>query len=350
MPPPRTDAGELGDAGTDTSPGIDAGGQPDAAADAGGETDSGTGTDTGGGTPDTGRTDSGTPDTGTPDTGTPDTGTPDSGGSTRCYDEPIDPDADISDLVSRYGGSDWKDVLIEVFERRHPATAFLLEEQRDDSYFGMFSDSRNWGRMVEWIDTLSHEQTHLFNAYEAIDRGTTATIFIREDEIYELDSSLEGYPRSEISSMITVLPSGQYARLYFTGWQGERGFRPMLDETNAYLNEMCALAVVGEDYPGAGVSSRDGSVAFLYYLQLYLRRARTNYPDFYAAARANATIRDIVQTLWLRTWFCLPISDRFPGLGISDTTFRETIMIPENLAEIRMFIGEDVGASPCLPE
>ena len=264
-----------------------------------------------------------------------------------CYWEPVDEDADISDLVASYGGANWKDELIEVFDRRHPATGWLLDAQRDDSYFGTFSDSSNWTRMVEWIDTLSHEETHLFNAYEAIRRGTRQTIYLRSDLTFDLDASLEGFARSEIMPMIAI--DAIYTDTYFTGSQGSRGFIALMDETSCYLNEMAALAVVGEDYPGFGVSSRDGIFAFLYYVELYLRRAREAHPEFYATLRASPVARELVQTMWQRAYFFLPISQRFSSLGISDAEYRAATMQPANLAEMRMFLGVDVGDSPCVP-
>ncbi len=289
--------------------------------------------------------DAGTPPL--PDASSPDSGPPDSPPGMDCYWEPVDETADISDLLAGYGGANWKDELIEVFDRRHPATGWLLEAQRDDSYFGTFSDSSNWTRMVEWIDTLSHEETHLFNAYEAIRRGVRHTVYLRSDLMFDLDSWLEGFPRSEIRPMVAI--DAIYTDTYFTGSQGARGFIALLDETSCYLNEMAALAVVGEDYPGFGVSSRDGIFAFLYYLELYLRRAREAHPGFYAMIQASPVVKELVQTMWQRTFFFLPISERFPSLGISDGDYLAAAMEPANLNEMRMFLGVDVGASPCVP-
>jgi len=269
-----------------------------------------------------------------------------------CYTEPVAPDADISDLVSRYGGADWKDVLLQILERRHPASAYLLDEQRDDSYFPTFSDPRSWGGMVGWLDTLVHEETHLYNAYHAIDVGEARSIYVREDLIYYFDhaadDALDGFARSQILSRLEVGADGIYASTYLTGWQGERGFLPLLDETAAYVNEMATLAVLGEHYPGAGVSSRDGSVAMLYFVAVYLQLARDSYPDFYERLRSDSRVKEIVRTEWLRTWFFLELSDRFPALGIHDGDYREALGWPETLETMRHFLGETVGTSPCV--
>ena len=267
----------------------------------------------------------------------------------ECYSEPVSPEADISDLVARYGGSDWKDVLIEAFQRRHPASAWLLNAQRNDSYFSQFSDSRSWSGMVGWIDTLSHEETHLFNAYNGQGMGWYHSIYFTPDHIVYLNNP-GGFPRSRVRSMMAVQSNGQYANTYLQGEQGNRGFLSVLDETSCYLNELAALGVVGEHFPLAGVSSRDGSVALLYMLELYLRIARTEFPADYARWQSNEDIVDIVATLWVRTHFFLSISDRHPSLGIEDLEYRRVIHEPANEAEIEMFIGRPVGDSPCFAD
>ncbi len=275
---------------------------------------------------------------------------PDGGGDgsePECYSEAVTPAADISDVIAAYGGPDWKDDLIEAMARRHPATAFLLDAQRDDSYFDQFSDSASWPGMVSWLDTLAHEETHLFNAYHAIDVGELAAIYVREDLIYYLPAD-PGFARGEIyDDLDQAALDGIYADTYLTGSQGQRGFNELLDELSCYLNEMAAVGSVGEHFVG-GVSLRDGSVAFLYFVQVYLRVARTEQPAVYAALRAEPVYRDVVETLWLRTHFFLPIADAFPGLGIDDDEYRALIHRPENLAEIEMFTGRAVGDSACL--
>jgi len=272
---------------------------------------------------------------------------PDGGGvQAFCYQEDGDPTADISDLVAAYGGSNWKDELIEAMDRRHPATGFLLDEQRNDSYFSQFSDSSSWTGMVGWLDTLSHEETHLFNAYHAADVGEAAAIYARPDLIFYLPAD-DTFGRAEIYDDLAAAPrDGIYAPTYLTGSQGQRGFNALLDELSCYLNEMAAVGLVGEYFSG-GVSLRDGSVAFLYFMQVYLRVARTEYPDVYDDLKSQEAYRDVVFMLWLRTHYFLEFADEFPSLGISDAMYRSHMYEPANLAEIEMFTGHAVGDSSC---
>ncbi len=270
-------------------------------------------------------------------------------GDPNCYTEPLNPGADISDIVDNYGGAGWKDDLIEAMGRRWPAGAWLLQEQYNDSYFGQFSDPYSWTGMVGWLDTLVHEETHLFNAYHAIDVGQNHALYFNEDLILYLPPD-QGFPRAEIyGHLIPEAQAGIYAPTYLTGQQGQRAFNPLLDETLAYINEVPGLSVFGEYYQG-GVSLRDGAAAFLYFIEVYLRVARTDHPEFYAWAQSQAVYVEAVRTAWLRThFFYEEVADMYPGLGISDDIYRAAATTPENLAEIEMFIGEPVDASSCLP-
>ncbi len=268
-------------------------------------------------------------------------------GDPNCYSEPLDAHADVAAIVSAYGGADWKDDLIAAMDARWPAGAWLLNEQRNDSYFGQFSDSNSWTGMVGWLDTLVHEETHLFNAYHAISVGESAALYFRDDLIIYMPPD-ESFPRAEIlSELIPEAASGTYASTYLTGSQGQRGFNAVLDETACYVNEVPGLSVFGEYY-GGGVSLRDGSAAFLYFIEMYLRVARTQHPDWYASAKNEQAYVDAVRILWQRTHFFYDeVADDFPNLGISDDLYRNEAYKDENLAEIEMFVGVDLDASPC---
>lgn len=291
----------------------------------------------------------GSDDEGGDPTGTdPSAGDETGGGEPGCYWEPLDPDAPIDDLVAAYGTGAWKDTLIEAMQRRYPAGAYLLDERRDDPYFDQFSDPFDWAGMVGWLDTLVHEQTHLFNAYHAIDVGEQASLYMREDLVLYLPPG-QGFARAEIlGDLPPALAASIYADTYLTGDQGARGFNELLDETCAYVNEVPAMASFGEFYPG-GVSLRDGTAAMLVFVQTYLRRARTQYPDYYAWAQSQPVYVEAVQLLWQRAHFFFEeVGDAHPNLGISDGEYRAEALRAENLDELRQFTGVDLGAGPCI--
>ena len=297
-------------------------------------------------TDDDGGTTGGSEGTGDPD---PTASTESDGGDPLCYSEPLDPDADISDIVNSYGGAGFQDDVIEAMNRRYPAGAYLLDAQRNDPYWAQFSDPNDWGGMVNWLDTLVHEQTHLFNAYHAIEVGEFASLYMREDLILYMPPE-QGFDRSQIlPDLPPALAQSIYADTYLTGSQGARGFGDLLDETACYVNEVPGMAVFGEYFPGSGLSLRDGAAAMLVFIEFYLRRARTQDPDFYAWAQRQPAYVEAVQLLWQRTqFFYEAVADDHPSLGISDAEYRAEAEREENLEELRIFTGVGLQAGPCI--
>jgi hypothetical protein len=271
------------------------------------------------------------------------------GSPDNCYSEALDPQASVSDIVSSYGGSGYKGQIIEAMNRRFPAGAYLLQQQKNDPYFAQFSNSSSWKQTVGWFDTLVHEETHLFNAYHAIAQNKVHALYMRADLILYLPSDSNSFARSEIAPHLPPsLASSTYANTYLTGQQGTRGFNALLDELTCYVNEVPALAAFGEYYSG-GVSLRDGAAAFLNFLQVYLKIARSQYPGFYSAAQSHPGYVDAVRTLWLRTHFLYDeVGDNHPQLGIHDKEYRAEMHKAANMKEISLFIGQTVSDSHCL--
>lgn len=289
------------------------------------------------------------PDHPPPDAPPPDEPPPDEPPANDCYSEPIFPAADIDAQVSSYGGGGWQQELIDIMDERHPATGALLDAQRQDSYFFQFSDSSSWSGMVGWLDTLSHEETHLFNAYEAMDRGAHHVLFLRGDLILELPEPPDDMARNRIYDVLdSEARNGIYAPTYLTGEQGSRGMVAVLDETSCYLNEIGALGSVGEHYPGYGVSLRDGTWAFLYFVTEYLAVMRAEEASTWQALHGEPAYRDAVQLLWQRTHFLMPFAEAHANLGIDDDMYRALAHDQARMEEVSLFIDATVGDSPCV--
>ncbi|MBP7292100.1 MAG: hypothetical protein KBB21_36075, partial [Nannocystaceae bacterium] len=128
------------------------------------------------------------------------------------------------------------------------------------------------------------------------------------------------------------------------------GFYELLDEMNCYINGMAAIGVTGEYIP-YGVSGRDGAVAFMYYLELYLKRARTQHPDVYEAIKSDPDYNEMIKLQWLRLHFLLhDAADLHDNIGLYDDEIRELMYAQENQSEIEMLIDHELDASNCLPQ
>ncbi|MEM7152480.1 MAG: hypothetical protein AAF799_06525 [Myxococcota bacterium] len=264
----------------------------------------------------------------------------------NCYCEPFDATADIADLEASFASDNWAEVMIGVLARRYPAGADLLVEMQDDPWFGAFTDTSSFTGLMDSVMTEVHEGTHGWDYDHAFGQPYFG-YWLRSDLIFE-PTKIDGFPRAEIAPMLVDDSTSLYAGTYLTGTQGTYGFYELLDEMNSYINGMGGIAAVGEHIPW-GISGRDGAVAFMYYLELYLRRARTTYPELYAQMQAESEYVDLIRTQWLRLHFLLEQADGHPHLGIHDAEIRAHMHEPSNMAEIEMFVGQPIDASNCLP-
>lgn len=263
----------------------------------------------------------------------------------NCYCEPIDPDADVSSFESGFNGGNWAETYFGVLAARWPAGHDLLVEEQDDPYFGQFSDTSSFEGLMDSIMTEVHEGTHGWDyGHASVD---DFSYFLRGDLKF-YPPKIHGFDRGEIHGMVEGTSTDLYQGTYLTGTQGTYGFYELLDEGNCYINGMAAIAVVGEYIPW-GISGRDGAVAFIYYLELYLKRARTQHPDVYAQLKADPDYVQLVQTQWLRLHFMLEYADAHGHLGINDGEIRQLMYRDENQSEIEMFIDHELEASNCLP-
>lgn len=265
---------------------------------------------------------------------------------TECYTETFDPTVDLSDLESTFFNNDAFDVVLTALDRRYPGCAALLRAEASDPYTGSFTDGSSFSDAMASAMTECHEATHGWDYghslfYQHFD------YWIRGDLQHSLGFNVDGFARSAIRFDIENNSTDLYADLYLTGDQGTRGLLELLDETNCYINGLGAIAAIG-DHVQFGISGRDGAVAFLYYVVLYLRRARTTDPQLYATIQADTALKEHIKTQWLRTHFYLAYADMEPHIGIEDGNIRALLYMSHNISEISMLLGRCVDQSNCL--
>ncbi len=284
-------------------------------------------------------------------TADPDTGD-DGGGGTggvdcpdNCYCEPIDPAADLSDLEQAYAG-DAVSTMLDVLARRWPAGHDLLTDKIGDPYLGSFTDPSSFASVMDGLMTEAHEGTH---GWEYGNASVDEFAYFLRGDLQFFPPKLHGFDRSEIYGMVEGSSTDLYKDLYLVGDQGTYGFYELLDEMNCYINGMAAIGVVGEYIP-YGVSGRDGAVAFMYYLELYLKLARTQHPDVYDQIKNDPDFNEMIKLQWLRLHFLLQeAGDLHDNIGLYDQDIRQLMYADENQSEIEMLIDHELEASNCLP-
>ena len=147
--------------------------------------------------------------------------------------------------------------------------------------------------------------------------------------------------------MITDDATANYDSTYLTGTQGSYDFVALADELNAYINGLSCIAAVS-DQIGSGISARDGVAASLYYLELYLKRARTAHPTVYAALQGSPDWVRFVRYAWARgmLWRHTATSSE---LGIGDEAIWAHVEDATNSSEIAMFGGGTLSDIECHP-
>ena len=266
----------------------------------------------------------------------------------ECYTETFDPTVNISDLESDYRRrrrSGFRTIM-EALRRRYPAGHALLVAEQNDPYTGSFVDTSSFGTVMESSMTEVHEATHGWDYGHSLFR-VHFDFWLRDDLQHSLSFNIDGGARSQIYSMLEDNSTDLYARTYLTGEQGTRGFLELLDETNCYINGLGAITAIGDQVP-YGISGRDGAVAFLYYIQLYLRYVRTNDPQLYAQMQSDTDLVEHIKVQWLRAHFFLMFADQEPQIGIRDADIRMNLYASHNLFEISNLIGRCVDTTNCL--
>ena len=275
-------------------------------------------------------------------------------GGNGCYTEGWDGSVSLSDLQSGYSGNQWLSSMLETLGRRYSNGWYLLDQMKTDpwltSSFPQYFELGSWGGMIEAIDTACHEESHGYDFDESLG--------FPGEHLYYMGSNLEViapelsfFPRYEILSAVQQGGSvtSMYDSTYLTGTQGSYDFIFLADELTAYINGLACATAVADHLGGYGYSFRDGAASHLYYLQIYLRIARTQHPSLYNQWRADADWQQFVRFSWARGHFWTDAAMAHANLGINDAAIWARINQPANLDEIEQFTGEDPASVACNP-
>jgi len=259
----------------------------------------------------------------------------------------------LADLQSGYQGSQWLPTMIDVLNRRYSNGWYVMDQMKNDPWlansFPQWFNLGSWGGMIESIDTACHEETHGYDFDQAMNYSNKHLYYMGSN-LEVVATKLNFFARNQIYNQVTQGGSvtSMYDSTYLTGTQGSYDFIFLADELTAYINGLACATVVG-DHLTQGGSFRDGAAAHLYYLQVYLRVARTQYSSLYNQWKADPDWQQFVRFSWARGHYWTDVSMQFGQLGINDAAIWNRINDPSNLSEIQLFTGDTPSVVACTP-
>ncbi|MEI5102878.1 hypothetical protein RB200_35520 [Streptomyces sp. PmtG] len=92
-----------------------------------------------------------------------------------CYDEPSQPNADVSDLKASFNSSNWMRTLQAMYKRRWPSGEALAIAQAKDKYWDQFVNKQSFEGFTESMMVAIHEETHTCGTSTRPAPGGTST-------------------------------------------------------------------------------------------------------------------------------------------------------------------------------
>ena len=274
------------------------------------------------------------------------------GNGNGCYYEPFT-NANISNIENSYVGSQWLQKMLATLDARYPNGHYLMDQMKSDPWltgtFPSYFELGSWDGMIDAIDTACHEETHGYDYDQALSLPNKHLYYMGSDNQVQVPK-LGFFPRNAILSLVQQGGSvtTNYDNTYLTGTQGSYDFISMGDELTAYINGLACVTTV-QDYVTSTVSYRDGAASHLYYLQLYMRVARTEHASLYNQWKADPDWQHFVRYSWARGHFWTAQAAGNPHLGINDAAIWARINQQQNLDEIELFTGDSPDEVACNP-
>jgi hypothetical protein len=277
---------------------------------------------------------------------TPRSGDVDGGPTTGapCYSEDYFPGVSLADLRAAFAPQSWKSQSLTTLDRRIPGGHALLDAMKDDPQLPSFVDTSSWPAMMMSLMTMCHEETHGYD-YGHANNGVFYFFMTPTVHVQPIEGTT--FARSEILTYITDSSTANYDQTYLYGTQGTYDFVALADELNAYTNGLSCIAAVADQIDN-GISARDGVAASLYYLELYLKRARTAHADVYTSLKQSPDWIRFVRYAWARGMFWRHAATA-PQLAIADAPIWAHVEDPANASEIELYTGSKVSDIECHP-
>jgi len=260
-----------------------------------------------------------------------------------CYSEDFSPGATLADLRAAYAPQAWKADVLESLKRRIAGGHALILSQQNDSQLGSFVDTSSFDALMSSLMMVCNGETSIYDYAHAT--PTQFSYFLRADLTLQ-PTVVATFPRSEIAPYITDNATSTYDGA-LSGQQGQEDITAVADDLAAFTNGVACVGAV-TDQLKSGINARDGMAASLYYLELYLKRARTAHATTYASLKASPEWVKFVRYAWARGMFWRR-SITSSELQVAEAPIWAHVDDPTNSSEIVMFGGSPLSDIECHP-
>jgi hypothetical protein len=254
--------------------------------------------------------------------------------------------ADVTALAVSYRPGGIRAAAEGLARARYPDGLAFLQAQDDKALATWFRGApETFEGVASRFEAAVHEGSHVWVA-KRFDPRTVA--YPVRGDLTVRTLRLKNFDRAEILPLRSGSADETYATTYLTGRSGAQGFNTLLDEYNAYTHTLAARFCTRDLLASnTRVSARDGALAMMYYVGLYLRVARERHPADYSAILGDAGHRRLILVVWSRAEFWLRRSAPFVALGVRDDELEGLAYSDDGLAELaRVRSAEAADACP----
>jgi hypothetical protein len=214
---------------------------------------------------------------------------------------------------------------------RYPIGTEFINGQTDMHLQTWYRNRNTFNDILDSFEVAVHEGQHIWD----ITMAQGMWPYRLRDDLVIRPLRLTNFNRSEILTVHGFVAMDTYAPVYLMGGSGMQGFNTLLDEYCAYVHSLAAKYCTRDSLrQGSRTSARDGILTMMYYVELYLRLARTMHPADYAAITGDREHIRLILTNWARAEFYLNLTGPLQSLGINDAMIRTFTYDPANLEEI----------------
>ncbi len=220
---------------------------------------------------------------------------------------------------------------IGVAARRYPIAVEVFEPLDDAQLAGWFAPAMGFSDVLRAFDVGVREAGRAWDSA----RSEVVRVYRVRDDMVIAARAIESFPRSEIIALHAAPGRDPYVDSYLTGPAGGVGLDGVISDvvhfTHALAARYCTRDALAQ---GTRVPSRDDLLTVMYYLELYVMRARTAHPSVYGAMLADEAYRRLLRVAWLRADFWLDVTSRSPELGVRDGEVAVWTYAPASLLEM----------------